>query len=127
MKRTLFLLTLVIACNRAETPAPATATQAPAQTIAGDPVRGGELIPQYACNACHIVPGTTGPQGSLAPSLAGVASRPLISNGAVKNTPANLRQFIQNPSSLNPNSSMPPIGLPDVDAQDITAFLLTLK
>ena len=63
----------------------------------------------------------------LGPSLAGLASRPAISNGAVQNTPANLRQFIQSPASLNPQTSMPPIGMPDADAQDLTAFLLTLK
>lgn len=127
MKRTLFLLMLAVACSRAETPAPARGRPVTAKVVAGDPVRGGELVPQYACNACHIIPGTTGPQGSLAPSLAGLASRPKISNGVVTNTPANLRQFIQDPSSMNPRSSMPPIGLPDMDANDITAFLLTLK
>jgi cytochrome c2 len=126
MKRTLLLLTLAVACSRAETPAPPPPPAA-AQLVAGDPERGRALVPQYACNACHIIPGTTGPQGSLAPTLAGLASRPTISYGAVQNTPANLRQFIQNPSSLNPQSAMPPIGLPDNDAQDITAFLVTLR
>lgn len=127
MKRTLFLLALaVVACNRAETPAtppPAPSTQA----ITGDPERGRQLVPQYACNACHTVPGIQGPQGTLAPSLAGLASRPTISNGTAQNTPANLRQFIQNPASLNPQSAMSPMTMPDVDLQDITAFLLTLK
>ena len=66
-------------------------------------------------------------QGVLGPSLAGVASRPSISNGAVQNTPDNIRQFIQNPASLNPQSAMPPIAIPDADAQDLTAFLMTLK
>ena len=126
MKRTLLLLTLAVACSRAETPAPPPQPAA-AQPVAGDAERGKQLIAQYACNVCHVVPGTQGPQGALGPSLAGLASRPMISEGTVQNTPANLRQFIQNPSSLNPQSSMPPIGLPDADAQDLTAFLLTLK
>jgi cytochrome c2 len=123
MKRTLLLLTLAVACSRAETPV--RPPQPP--PVAGDAVRGKQLIAQYACNVCHVVPGTQGPQGVLGPSLAGLASRPAISYGTVQNTPANLRQFIQNPASLNPQSSMPPIGLPDVDAQDLTAFLLTLR
>ena len=128
MKRLSFLLlTLALACNRAEKPATTSAAPPPEAAINGDPVRGAALIPQYACNACHIVPNTTGPQGSLAPSLAGLASRPTISNGAAPNTPSNLRKFIQNPSSVNPQSAMPPIGLPDNDANDITVFLLTLK
>lgn len=120
MKRLLFMIALALACNRAETPAPPSAP-------VGDAARGKQIMAQYACNVCHIVPGTDGPQGRLGPSLAGVASRPAISNGIVRNTPANLRQFIQNPASLNPKSSMPPIGLPEADAQDITAFLLTLR
>lgn len=126
MKRTLLLLTLAVACSRAETPAPPPQPAA-TQTVAGDAERGRTLVPQYACNACHVIPGTTGPQGSLAPTLAGLASRPTISYGAVQNTPANLRQFIQNPGSLNPQSAMPSIGIPDNDAQDITAFLVTLR
>jgi cytochrome c2 len=117
MKRLSFLLLMTLACGRAETPPAA----------AGDAARGRTLIAQYACSTCHIVPGTQGPQGALGPSLAGVASRPTISFGTVPNTPANLRQFIQRPQSLNPDSSMPPIGLPDADAQDITAYLLTLR
>jgi cytochrome c2 len=126
MKPTLSLLTLLLtlACNRPETPA---AQQAPAPAPAGNSERGRQLIAQYACNVCHVVPGTQGPQGRLGPSLAGVASRPAISNGTVRNTPENLRQFITNPSSFNPQSSMPPIPLPDADAQDITAFLSTLR
>lgn len=120
MKRMVFVLLLSLACNRAERPAPPSAP-------VGDAARGRQLMGQYACNVCHIVPGTEGPQGRLGPSLAGVASRPAISNGLVRNTPENLRQFIQSPASLNPQSSMPPIGMPDPDARDITAFLLTLR
>ena len=120
MKRLLFLLTLTLACNRAETPAPPSAPP-------GDAARGKQLMTQYACNVCHIVPGIEGAQGRLGPALAGVASRPAISNGVVRNTPANLRQFIRNPASLNPQSSMPPIGMTEAEAQDITAFLWTLR
>lgn len=118
----LLLLTIALACR--ETPVPQ--QPPPPPPVAGDAVRGKQLIAQYACNVCHVVPGTQG-QGALGPSLAGLASRPTISEGTVQNTPANLRKFIQNPSSLNPQTSMPPIGLPDADAQDLTAFLLTLR
>ena len=112
-----FLLMFALACSRAEKPA------APA----GNVERGRQLVAQYACSVCHVIPGTQGPQGRLGPSLAGVATRPTISNGAVQNTPDHLRRFIINPQSLNPQSSMPPIHLPEPDARDITAFLLTLR
>jgi len=121
MRRWLPLLLLTIACNR-ETPAP------PPPTIAGNVDRGRELIARFACNVCHVVPGTQGPQGALGPSLAGVASRPFISQGAVQNTPDNLRRFITQPTAMNPRSAMPPVvGLTEQDAQDLTAFLMTLR
>lgn len=119
-----FLLLLATACNRDEaSKSLATAEPAPIGNIE----RGRTLAAQYGCNVCHAMPGVDGPQGSLGPTLAGIASRPTISFGTVQNTPANLVQFIQNPASLNPQSSMPPIGLPDADAKDIAAYLLTLK
>jgi cytochrome c len=121
MKRLPFLLVLLLGACSQEAPAPA------APKPIGDADRGRQLAGQYGCNVCHAIPGVDGPQGSLGPTLAGVASRPSISFGAVQNTPANLIQFIQNPASLNPQSSMPPIGLAETDAKDIAAYLLTLK
>lgn len=120
MKRLAFLvLFLAGACNRGETAQPAIAS--------GDPERGRQLAAQYGCTFCHLIPGVDGPQGSLGPSLLGVASRPTISFGTVRNTPANLVRFIQSPTSLNPNSSMPLIALAGGDAQDIAAYLMTLR
>jgi cytochrome c2 len=124
MKRLLFALMLV-ACNRGEAPQPQQQQQPAAP--AADAQRGRQLAAQYGCNVCHVIPGVEGDHGSLGPSLAGLASRPSISMGAVQNTPANLARFIQDPPSLNPQSSMPPMGIPETDAQDLTAYLLTLK
>ena len=126
MKRLAFALVLlaVVACNRDEASKSITPS-APAP--AGNATRGKELAAQYGCNVCHAIPGIDGPEGSLGPSLAGVGSRPALSFNTVQNTPQNLAKFIQDPAALNPQSSMPPIGLTDVDAQDIAAYLLTLK
>ena len=114
------LLILTLACSREQPAAP----KAQAATPPTDP---RQLIAQYGCNVCHVIPGVAGAQGSLGPSLAGVASRPTLSEGAVQNTPANLAKFIREPASLNPQSSMPPIGLTDADAEAIAAYLLTLE
>ena len=120
MKRTLALILLAVACNKGE-------TAAPKEVVPGNAERGRELIAQQGCNVCHVIPGIQGMQGSLGPDLTSVASHPTISNGTVKNTPANMTQFVQNPQSLNPSSSMPAIGLPPGDAQDITAYLYSLR
>jgi cytochrome c2 len=116
------VILLFTACSRPETPAPP-----PAPPPIGDAARGKQLATQQGCNVCHIVPGIEGAQGSLGPTLAGVASRPKISNGVVTNTPENLAKLIENPQALNPESTMPALGISTADSRDIAAFLLTLK
>jgi cytochrome c len=112
------LFFLAIACAKQETPAPA---------FTGDANRGRELIAQYGCNVCHVIPGIAGMQGMLAPDLTGVTTRATISNGVVPNTPENLVQYIQVPASLNRFSAMPAVGVTPEQARDIAAYLHTLR
>lgn len=115
MKRIALLSFLLIAaCGR---------TEARKGAIAGDPERGRQLISQYGCNACHVVPGVEGARGWLGPPLDKIMTRPTLSRGAVKNTPENLVKFIQDPASLNPSTSMPSLMMPPPDAQDMAAYL----
>lgn len=105
----------------------------------GDPARGRAIVvnrQQGLCLLCH-----SGPfpeerfQGDLAPSLAGAGSR---------NTPAQLRLRIADPSRLNPSTIMPSYyrmdGLQQVapawqgktilsaqQIEDVVAFLATLR
>jgi cytochrome c len=123
VKRLLLLTILLAACNRPETPQ----APPPPPVPAGNTDRGKQLIVQYGCGVCHVIPGVEGAEGALGPSLAGVASRPAIGDGVVQNTPANLTQYILKPGAMNPQSRMPPMGVAPDEAQDITAFLLTLK
>jgi cytochrome c len=128
MKRMAFLALFALACNRSETSQSVQNAAPPAMEQTANTTRGKELVSQYGCNVCHAIPGIEGPAGVLGPSLAGVASRPAISLGAVQNTPENLLKFIQNPVALNPQSSMPPpMGMTPDDAKDIVAYLQTLK
>ena len=127
MRHLSLVLLLLAACNRGEAAKHTAAPAAPAAPGIGDAARGRQLAAQYGCNVCHVIPGVDGPQGSLGPSLQGLASRPTISLGAVQNTPENLATFIQDPATLNPQSSMPPSGVSEQDARDLAAFLLTLK
>lgn len=124
MKRALFLIFLLVACNRGERPA-ATATGVPPPATP-DPARGKELLTRYGCNVCHVIPGIPG-GGALGPSLAGVGSRPTISFGVVANDPANLARYVQEPAALNPQTGMPALGVSTADANDIAAYLMTLK
>jgi cytochrome c2 len=121
MNRTVVLLAFVLlaACNRGEQPA--------APPTAGNAGRGKALAGQYGCNVCHAIPGVDGPAGSLGPSLAGFAARPAFSNGAVRTTSEALTKYIIEPASVNPQTSMPAVGVNTADAQDIAAYLLTLK
>lgn len=121
MKRLLALTLLfaAVACNRSETPT--------TQTVAiGDPARGKQIIEQYGCQTCHIIPGLTGGGGMLGPSLEHIAVRPMILE-KVPLTPENLARYIVNPQALDPQSRMPPLGVSQPDARDAAAYLLTLK
>jgi cytochrome c1 len=123
MKRLLPILLLLTACERPESKAPST----PVPASVANPARGQALIAEYGCLMCHLVPGVPGQAGSLGPSLEGIGSRPAISLGSVQNTPDNLARFIQNPQSVNPQSSMPPSNATEADARDIAAYLSSLK
>ena len=115
MKRLLYITLLLAACSRKE----------PASS-AGDPNRGKQLIEQYGCTTCHIVPGIAGPKGMVGPSLEHVAARQVIAS-SITNTPPNMVAYIQNPQSANPQNVMPNLGVKTDEAQDIAAYLYTLK
>jgi cytochrome c oxidase subunit 2 len=54
-------------------------------------------------------------------------SRDTIASGAVRNTPENLRRWIQDPDVFKPGSKMPAMGLSDPDLNAVTAYLETLR
>ncbi|HEX6160941.1 MAG TPA: c-type cytochrome [Thermoanaerobaculia bacterium] len=125
-------ITALLACNPKEEKLPdqqpfGTTAGAGAAAGGGNAQKGLALIGQYGCNTCHIIPGVEGPQGTLGPSLAKTGSQGTIVGGKVAITPTVLAQYIQDPASIYPQSTMPPLGMPDNEAQDIAAYLLTLK
>jgi cytochrome c2 len=115
MKRCLPLIAIIIvtACKPKET------------VPAADPIHGKQLIGQYGCTTCHIVPGIDG-TGMIGPSLEHVATRPVIAQ-KIPNTPQNMSGYIQNPLASNPQNEMPNLGVKPDEARDITAYLYTLK
>ena len=94
--------------------------------LGGDPKRGRVALTQYACNACHMIPGVTGSEVYVGRPLDDLARRKFIA-GNLPNTQENLMRWIQDPKSVDPQTAMPDQGVSTRDAQDISAYLLTLR
>src|SRR5207245_9716623 len=92
----------------------------------GDAKRGKQLIDQYGCTACHVIPGVSGPKGMVGPPLEHIGSRTYIA-GKLPNTTDNMSKWLQNPQGMDPGNAMPNLNITPVDSRDITAFLYTLK
>ena len=91
----------------------------------GDPARGRELVHEYACGSCHVIPGVGG-AGSLAgPPLTHWTERQYIA-GALWNTPENLVVWIVDPQAVEPGTAMPDMGVTEEEARHMAAYLFTL-
>lgn len=95
-------------------------------STAPDRDRGREALSQYACTACHIIPGVTGPDVHVGPSLEGIASRKLIA-GTLANTPENLARWLRETQKVKPGTAMPQLGVVQEDARDMAAYLGRLR
>src|ERR1700752_197999 len=87
---------------------------------------GKHVFETTACINCHAVSGTAA-NGRFGPDLAHLMTRSTLASGAVENTPANLRLWIQNPNAIKPGSLMPAMKLGDADLDAVTAYLETLR
>ena len=92
----------------------------------GDPKRGMDLIKQYGCGGCHLIPGIVDATGNVGPPLLHVGTRTYIA-GFFSNSPENMARWIQDPQRALPGNAMPRMGVTLQDSRDITAFLYTLK
>lgn len=92
----------------------------------GDPQHGKQLIQEYGCGACHMIPGIRAARGVVGPPLMFFARRTMIA-GELPNSPANLVRWIEDPKSVEPNTPMPKLGLTDQQARDVAAYLYTLR
>ena len=98
----------------------------PSTSHAPDPDRGREALQQYACVACHRIPGVTGAEARVGPPLEGIGSRQFL-GGVLPNSPDNMVRWIRFPHELSPLGAMPGLGVSERDARDIAAYLATLK
>jgi cytochrome c oxidase subunit II len=97
------------------------------QDFSGNPLaaEGQTVFMHNACINCHTIAGTVA-TGRFGPDLTHLATRDTIASGPVKNTPENLRKWIDNPDSMKPGSLMPPMHLNNHDLDAITAYLTQL-
>ena len=91
-----------------------------------DALHGKALIRKYGCPACHVIPGVAGAVGLVGPPLTGIASRVYI-GGVVPNSPDAMVVWLQHPQVIDPLTAMPDVGVTPGDAQDIAAYLYTLR
>ncbi|MCD2512173.1 c-type cytochrome [Comamonas endophytica] len=104
----------------------AAAQARPAPDFSPDVERGRQALHQYACNACHSIPGITGSDVYVGPPLKGIGNRTLIA-GTLANTPQNLARWLTHTQEVKPGTAMPQLGVSPEDAQDMAAFLATLQ
>ena len=99
----------------------------PAQIVpGGDPQAGAQVIENYRCGVCHMIPGIRGADGLVGPPLILFARRTYV-GGEVPNTPPNLIHWIMDPSAIEPGTAMPTLGLSQQQARDVAAYLYTLR
>lgn len=96
----------------------------PPAGVLGDPERGKLALSQYACQACHIIPGVTGSRSYVGRPLDDLAKRRFIA-GSLPNDQANLVRWIRDPQSIDPQTAMPNMGVSERDARDMSAYLLS--
>ena len=94
--------------------------------LGGNPQNGKLLLRQFACGACHEIPGVAAARGKVGPPLAGVASRVYLA-GVLPNTPENMTRWIRVPQEIDPRTAMPNLQVPEGHAQDMVAYLYRLK
>lgn len=95
-------------------------------TRPGDALRGQTAVHQYACSACHTIPGVTSSFPQVGPPLAGIGNRTLIA-GVLANTPENLVRWLRETQQVKPGTAMPQLAVTEQDARDMAAYLATLR
>jgi cytochrome c2 len=111
----LLLLALSTGCGESHVP-----------LAAGDARNGLQLLREFGCTSCHVIPGVTAGMGRAAPSLEGIGRRVYLA-GILPNSPANLAAWIRSPRSFDPLTAMPDLGVSDSQARDMAAYLGSLR
>jgi putative membrane protein len=92
----------------------------------GRAAAGKKAIQRYGCGSCHQIPGISGAESLVGPSLERIASRVYIA-GQLVNEPNAMIAWIRDPRHLRSPTAMPTLGVTEQDGRDIAAYLYTLK
>jgi mono/diheme cytochrome c family protein len=103
------------------TPAP-TADLAPGQGRSREE-HAQLLLHQYACSACHQVPGLVGSATQVGPPLDELARRQFLPGGQ-PNTRENLVRWLREPQRIDPQTAMPDLGVTQPHADLMADYLL---
>lgn len=87
---------------------------------------GRVALHQYNCVSCHLIPGVTGGNNYVGPTLAGMGSRSFIA-GVLPNSDANLMRWIREPEEVSPQTAMPDLDVSKEHAKLMIDYLHTLK
>ena len=105
---------------------PQTSTSRPATASVGDAAAGRRLIGQEGCGACHEIPGVDGATGLVGPPLERMGERSYIA-GELANTQPNMIRWLMDPQAVEPGTAMPDLGITEAQAEDISAYLASLR
>ncbi|MGR3511990.1 MAG: c-type cytochrome [Paracoccaceae bacterium] len=91
----------------------------------GNATRGADLMIDYGCGACHVIPGVVGARGTVGPHLGGFGDQAYI-GGVLPNRPDGLVQWLIDPPRHASETAMPDLGVSENHARDMAAYLYTL-
>ena len=94
--------------------------------LSAEAQEGAKLMAGLGCGGCHKVPGVSGADGTVGPSLEHVGSQIYIA-GMLRNNSENLQRWILHPQAVVPGNVMPDIPMSGEDARKIAAYLETLR
>jgi cytochrome c1 len=100
--------------------------ESPPQVPHGDPAMGVQLIEQFGCGSCHVIPGVRQAVGTVGPPLTDFGRRGFIA-GQLPNNASNLIHWIMDPQEVEPGTAMPDLNVSETQARDIAAYLLGLR
>jgi cytochrome c len=117
------LAVLAAACTGGDIPpGQPTPTVRPATPMANaDPA--ARLLLAKGCGGCHTIPGVPGATGVTGPHLANIVLRPTLAGDSIPNSHDALVQWLLDPASLKPGTSMPKVGLTPSEATELADFL----